>query len=107
MDTEWACGPLKGRRNFSRVIMDEKDNSIEIILRSFVLPPESGDDFPIGQPLPVRVSPGIPVEKLLEKIFAERVNQIGIVVINGKVAEGKALLADGDRVDVYEPLGGG
>jgi len=32
---------------------------------------------------------------------------VGTVVINGKVAEGKVLLADGDRVDVYELLGGG
>jgi sulfur carrier protein ThiS len=47
------------------------------------------------------------VGKLLEKIFAERVNRIGMVAINGKVVEGRALLADGDRVDVYELLGGG
>jgi len=87
--------------------MDEKDNSIAVTLRSFVLPPDSGDDFLIGQPLPLRVSPGTPVGKLMEKIFAGKVNQIGIVVINGKVAEGKVPLADGDRVDVYEPLGGG
>lgn len=87
--------------------MDEQENSIAITLRSFVLPPESEDDFPIGKPLPLRVSPGTPVEKLLEKIFAERVNRIGMVAINGKVAEGKVLLADGDRVDVYELLGGG
>ena len=87
--------------------MDEKENSIAITLRSFVLPPDSEDDFPIGKPLPLRVSRGTPVGKLLEKIFAERVNRIGMVVINGKVAEGKVLLAHGDRVDVYELLGGG
>jgi len=87
--------------------MDEKDNSIEITLRAFILPPDSGDDFPIGQPLALRVSPGTPVGKLLEKFFAGKANQIGIVVINGKVAEGKVPLAEGDSVDVYEPLGGG
>lgn len=87
--------------------MDEKENSIAITLRSFVLPPDSEDDFPIGKPLPLRVSPGTPVGKLLEKVFAERVNRIGMVAINGKVVEGRALLADGDRVDVYELLGGG
>ena len=87
--------------------MEGKDNSIEITLRSFVLPPDSEDDFPIGKPLPLRVSPGTPVEKLLEKIFARKVDQIGMVVINGKIADGKVLLAEGDRVDVYELLGGG
>ena len=87
--------------------MEGKENSIEITLRSFVLPPDSQDDFPIGKPLPLRVSPGTPVGKLLEKIFAERVNRIGMVAINGKVVEGEVLLADGDRVDVYELLGGG
>ena len=87
--------------------MDEKDHSIAITLRSFVLPPDSEDDFPLGKPLPLRVGPRTPVGKLLERIFARKMDQIGMVVINGKIAEGKVLLADGDRVDVYELLGGG
>jgi len=87
--------------------MAEIDDSIAITLRSYVLPPGSEDDFPLGQPLPLRVSPGTPVKNLLEKVFGERTNQVGMVVINGKVAEGKTPLADGDRVDVFEILGGG
>jgi hypothetical protein len=87
--------------------MDDKEDSIAITLRSFVLPPDRGDAFPLGQPLALRVSPGISVEKLMERIFADRVNQIGMVVINGKVAGGKVPLAEGDRVDVFEILGGG
>jgi hypothetical protein len=47
------------------------------------------------------------VGRLTERIFGERVNQIGMVVINGKVAEGGVLLGEGDRVDVYDLLGGG
>jgi hypothetical protein len=87
--------------------MDDKEDSIAITLRSFVLPPDRGDDFPLGQPLALRVSPGTSAEKLMERIFADRVNQIGMVVINGKVAGGKVPLAEGDRVDVFEILGGG
>ena len=87
--------------------MNEEENSIAITYRSFVLPPGSEDDFPIGKPLPLRVPPGTPVGKILEKIFAERVNRIGMVAINGRIVEGTALLADGDRVDIYELLGGG
>ena len=87
--------------------MDEEDQSIAITLRSFVLPPDSQDDFPLGKPLPLRVCPGTPVGKLMERIFARKADQIGMVVINGKVAEGDVLLADGDRVDVYELFGGG
>ena len=87
--------------------MDGKDDSIAITLRSFVLPADSEGDFPLGRPLPLRVSPGTPVGRLLDRIFAERVNLIGMVVINGKVAEGSVPLGEGDRVDVYEPLGGG
>ena len=87
--------------------MGEIDDSIAITLRSYVLPPGSEDDFPLGQPLPLRVPPGTPVEKLLEEIFVERTNQVGMVVINGKVAQGRTPLADGDRVDVFEILGGG
>jgi sulfur carrier protein ThiS len=82
------------------------DDSITITLRSYVLPPGS-DDFPLGQPLPFRVSPGTPVGSLLEKIFGERANQVGMVVVNGKVAESMTPLKDDDRVDVFEILGGG
>ena len=87
--------------------MREKDDSISITFRSFVLPPDPKDGFPLWKPLSLRVSPGTPVGRLLDRIFAERVNQIGMVVINGKVAEGSVLLGEGDRVDVYELLGGG
>jgi len=87
--------------------MAQKDDSIAITLRSYVLPPGSEDDFPLGQPLPLRVSRGTPVEKLLEKFLGERTNQVGMVVINGEVAGVETLLRDGDRVDVFEILGGG
>ena len=87
--------------------MREEDNSISITFRSFVPPPDPKDDFPLGKPVPLRVSPGTPVGRLLERIFAERAKQIGMVVINGKAADGNVLLGEGDRVDVYELLGGG
>ena len=83
------------------------DDSITITLRSYVLPPGSEDDFPLGQPLPFGVSPGTRVGKLLEELFGERANQVGMVVINGKVAKSEMFLTDGDRVDVFEILGGG
>jgi len=87
--------------------MHEKEDSISITLRSFVLPPDSKDDFPLGKPLSLRVSPGTLVGRLMDRIFAERVSQIGMVVINGKAAEKSMPLGEGDRVDVYELLGGG
>jgi hypothetical protein len=87
--------------------MCEKDDSISITFRSFVLPTDPQDGFSLGQPLSLRVSPGTPVGRLLDRFFAERVNQIGMVVINGKVAKESLLLGEGDRVDVYELLGGG
>jgi hypothetical protein len=87
--------------------MREKDDSFSITFRSFVLPSDPKDDFPLGKPLSLRVSPGTPVGRFLDRIFAERVNLIGMVVINGKAAEGSVPLGEGDRVDVYELLGGG
>ena len=83
------------------------DDSITVTLRSYVLPPGQEDDFPLGQSLPFRVSPGIQVEKFLEIFLGERANQVGMVVINGKKADGKMSLADGDRLDLFEILGGG
>ena len=82
------------------------DDSISITLRAYVLPPGS-DDFPLGQPLVYRVSAGTVVEKLLENIFGERANQVGMVVVNGRMVIGQTPLKDGDRVDVFEILGGG
>jgi hypothetical protein len=82
------------------------DDSISIILRSYVLPP-GPDNFPLGQPLPFRVSPGTAVGSFLDGIFGERANQVGMIVVNGKVADGRTPLKEGDRVDVFEILGGG
>jgi hypothetical protein len=87
--------------------MDQKENSITITFRSFVFPADSEDPFPLGEPVPLRVSAGTEVEKLMERVFAERVDQIGMVALNGQKAGGKTPLKDGDRVDVYEILGGG
>lgn len=85
--------------------MDEK--KVCIIMRSFVLPPESGDDFPFGKPLPVQVPSGTSVGKFLEKTFGRRKDYIGMVVVNGTIAGGDVLLQEGDRVDIHEILGGG
>jgi sulfur carrier protein ThiS len=82
------------------------DDSISITFRSYVLPPGS-DDFPLGQPLVYRVSAGMVVGKLLENLFGDRANQVGMVAVNGRVADGQTPLKDGDRVDAFEILGGG
>ena len=87
--------------------MDEKYSSITITLRSFVMPPDAADDFPLGKPMSLRIGPGTSVGQLLERIFGPKADHIGLVAINGKIAEQKVLVADGDRVDVYELLGGG
>ena len=83
------------------------EKQISITFRSFVLPPDAKDDYALGKPISLRLPPGTEVGKIIDRIFAERVNQIGMVVINGKAAEKNILLAEGDRVDVYELLGGG
>ncbi len=82
------------------------NDSISITLRSYVLPPGS-DDFPLGQPLPYRVSAGTTVGKFLESIFGDRADQVGMAVVNGRVADGRTPLKEGDRVDAFEILGGG
>ncbi len=87
--------------------MDEKEKSIHIIMRSYVLPPESGDDFPLGKSLPVQVHAGTSVGKFLEDIFGGRKDYIGMVVVNGTIAKENVLLREGDRVDIHEILGGG
>ena len=84
----------------------EVGQQISITFRSFVLPPDAKDDYPPANPFSLRLPPGTEVGKIVDRIFAEKVNQIGMVVINGKVAERNVLLAEGDRVDAYALLSG-
>ena len=100
----------RGRRRMKFINADgvgEVGQQISIIFRSFVLPPDAKDDYPPGKRISLRLSPGTEVGKIIDRIFAEKVNQIGMVVINGKAVERNILLEEGDRVDVYELLGGG
>ena len=101
---------FKNPRNVGTIENDdgvgEAGQQISITFRSFVLPPDAKDDYPLGKPISLRLPPGTEVGKIIDRIFAEKVNQIGMVVINGKAAERSILLAEGDRVDVYELLGG-
>jgi len=92
---------------FFPAIADGEGNSITILFRSFLFPVDSEDHFPLGEPIPLRIPPGTDLEGLMERIFAERVDQIGLVALNGQKVQGKRPLQDGDRVDVYEMLGGG
>ncbi len=85
----------------------EAKESLRITLRSFVFPPGTDDDFPVGQPVVHQVSPGTSLEKFMKDLFAERVDRVGMVAVNGKTAEESVILSEGDRVDVYELLGGG
>ena len=86
--------------------VDEIGQQIFIIFRSFVLPPDAKDDYLPGKPISLRLPAGTEVGKIIDRIFAEKVNHIGMVVINGKVAERNIVLAEGDRVDVYALLSG-
>ena len=79
---------------------EEGGNSITVVFRSFLFPVDSEDHFPLGEPMPLRISAGTDLEHLLERIFAERVDQIGLVAVNGQKADGRKPLQDGDRVEV-------
>ncbi len=81
--------------------------SITIVFRSFLFPVDSEDHFPLGEPIPLRIPAGTELAALLERIFGERVDQVGLVAVNGQKTDGNKGLQDGDRVDVYEILGGG
>jgi len=59
-----------------------------------------------GQPIPVEVPEGTSSYELLEMLNIPRKDAFSLLV-NGMHKEFEAALADGDRVSIFPPVGGG
>jgi sulfur carrier protein ThiS len=87
--------------------MKGKNPSITVTVRSFIFSRKQIKEFDLGKPFEMVMPLGSTVEILARKILADKINQIGIIAINGKVTSGDTELREGDRVDLFELVQGG
>ena len=60
----------------------------------------------IGEAFPVELPPGSTVDDLVRQLDLPQ-DQVKMVFVNALFCEGDHLLADGDEVGIFPPVGGG
>ena len=87
--------------------MNSKDGIIPIMVRSFVPLDKSIENFDIGKSFKIDLFINPNIGELIRRLFSKNANQIGIIVINGKIGNYNSPLSSGDQVDLYGLVGGG
>ena len=87
-------------------MMDDKD-FVMVTIRSFVPRNESPDSFEPGEPFDFRLPRNTTLGELVRKLFSNKMNQIGIMALNGQIASENVTLSQGDKIDLYPLLDGG
>jgi molybdopterin converting factor small subunit len=87
--------------------VNEKSDFITITITSLVKLNAPIEGFDLGKPFKINLPQNTLLGELIKKIFSKNVNQIGMMVVNGKIAGNNLVLSHGDEVDLYELLGGG
>ncbi len=80
---------------------------ITVTIRSFVPPDALIVGFDLGKPFQLELPDKATLGELIKKLFSKNADQIGVIAVNGKLAAKNAILSGGDKVDLYELLGGG
>lgn len=60
----------------------------------------------MAERLPLDLPEGVSVEAALAAVGVP-LAEVGLIVVNGKLAEEQTTLVDGDRLEVFSPIGGG
>lgn len=84
-----------------------QDNLITVTIRSHVPPSASIKDFVFGKPFQLKLENNITLEALLQKLFSEKMNALGFIAVNGKLAAKDRTILDGDVVYIYNLILGG
>ncbi len=77
------------------------------MIRAFIPPNEPIEDFRLGEPFELNLGEGVTLKELTQRIFSKNIGRIGVMAVNGKIAQENAVLLDGDRIDLYSLLEGG
>ena len=78
-----------------------------VTIRSFVPLDESMDRFEPGKPFDFHLPRNTTLGELVKNWFSSKMNQMGIMAVNGQIASDNVILSQGDKVDLYPLLDGG
>jgi molybdopterin converting factor small subunit len=78
-----------------------------VIIRTFIPPNEPVEGFRLGRPFEFNLIDGSTLKELIQRILSENKEQIGIMAVNGKIAQEDTVLLEGDKIDLYSLLNGG
>lgn len=78
-----------------------------VMIRAFIPPNEAVEGFRLGEPFELNLIDGTTLKELIQRIFSKNKGRIGLMAINGKIAQDHAVLLEGDKIDLYSLLEGG
>lgn len=78
-----------------------------VIIRTFIPPNEPVEGFRLGEPFEFNLMDGTTLKELTQRILSKNKGQIGIMAVNGKIAQEDTVLLEGDKIDLYSLLDGG
>jgi|GEM_PF-5756528 len=80
---------------------------IEIVITCYI--PSDGErtNFPLGIPFSFLLDGPTNIARLVQILFPQKIHQVGLIVLNGQIAEPTAEIKEGDRLEFYPPLEGG
>jgi hypothetical protein len=87
-------------------MMNDKD-LMTVTIRSFVPLDEPTDRFEPGKPFDFDLPRNTALGELVKNWFSDKMNQIGIMAVNGQIASDNVILSQGDKIDLYPLLDGG
>jgi hypothetical protein len=87
--------------------MNSDKKIFSVIVKSFIPPNEPMDDFHLGRAFKINLSGVITLGEFTQSFFYKDANQIGMITVNGQMVSEKAVLFEGDKIDLYPLLEGG
>jgi len=82
-------------------------NNINVTLRSHLTPSIHIEGYQPGKKIGMRLNDNLTVRDLVQQLFPDQQNRIGIIAVNGTMARDTQILQDGDAVDIYSLMPGG
>jgi len=80
---------------------------IEIEIRLYATLRRYRPELKVGEPLFLKLDEGTTVKRVLEEMLTIPTGVVKTVFVNGIYREVDHVLADGDRVGIFPPVGGG
>ncbi len=79
---------------------------ITVHVKLFAMLRDQFPDLGIGEAMPVELSPGATVGRLIEQLELPQ-DQVKVIFVNNIIRKVDHRLSTGDRVGIFPPVGGG